>query len=96
MRRRAFCVGQAKAGTASLAGLLSANYRAAHEPERAETLALILREARGQLSAPDVRTYRCTPSNGHDFADCSNYDQRLPSWHEYGRRRAEPQQFSVK
>ena len=43
MRRRAFCVGQAKAGTASLVGLLSANYRAAHEPERAETLALILR-----------------------------------------------------
>ena len=57
MRRRAFCVGQAKSGTASLAGLLSANYRAAHEPERAETLDLILREARGQLSAPDVRTY---------------------------------------
>ena len=40
MTRRAFCVGQAKAGTASLAGLLSANYRAAHEPERAETLDL--------------------------------------------------------
>ena len=57
MRRRAFCVGQAKSGTASLAGLLSTNYRAAHEPERAETLDLILREARGQLSAPDVRTY---------------------------------------
>ena len=57
MRRRAFCVGQAKGGTASLAGLLSANYRVAHEPERAETLDLILREARGELSAPEVRTY---------------------------------------
>ena len=36
---------------------MSANYRAAHEPERAETLDLILREARGELSAPEVRTY---------------------------------------
>ena len=31
-------VGQAKSGTASLCGLLSGNYRAAHEPERAELL----------------------------------------------------------
>ena len=36
---------------------MSANYRAALEPERAETLDLILREARGELSAPEVRTY---------------------------------------
>ncbi len=54
---KAFCVGQAKAGTASLAGLLSASYRAAHEPERAETLDLIRREARGRLSPPAVRAY---------------------------------------
>ncbi len=52
---RAFCVGQAKSGTASLAGLLSGSYRVAHEPERAETLDLILREARGQLSPAAVR-----------------------------------------
>lgn len=54
---KAFCVGQAKAGTASLAGLLSASYRVAHEPERGETLDLILREARGRLSPPAVRAY---------------------------------------
>ena len=56
-RVKAFCVGQAKSGTASLAGLLSANHRAAHEPERAETLNLILNEARGQLPASAVRAY---------------------------------------
>lgn len=54
---RAFCVGQAKSGTASLAGLLSGSYRVAHEPERAQTLDLILREARGQLSPAAVRAY---------------------------------------
>ena len=54
---RAFCVGQAKSGTASLAGLLSGSYRVAHEPERAETLDLVLRDARGQLSPAAVRTY---------------------------------------
>ncbi|MDE0027773.1 MAG: hypothetical protein OXP69_25450 [Spirochaetaceae bacterium] len=47
---KAFCVGQAKSGTASLVGLLSANYRVAHEPERAATLDLILRHARGEVS----------------------------------------------
>ena len=54
---KAFCVGQAKAGTASLVGLLSANYRAAHEPERAETLEVILREARGEISSAAMRSY---------------------------------------
>lgn len=54
-RVRAFCVGQAKSGTASIAGLLSANYRVAHEPERAATLDLILRHARGELSDTAVR-----------------------------------------
>ena len=33
---KAFCVGQAKSGTASLYALLSRCYRAAHEPERAQ------------------------------------------------------------
>lgn len=34
-RVKALCVGQAKTGTASLAGLLIANYRVSHEPDRA-------------------------------------------------------------
>ena len=54
-RVKAFCVGQAKSGTASIAGLLSGNYRVAHEPERAATLDLILRHARGELSDTAVR-----------------------------------------
>jgi len=49
-REKAFCVGQAKSGTASIVGRLSANYRVAHEPERAATLDLILRLARGEIS----------------------------------------------
>ena len=52
---RAFCVGQAKSGTASLYGLLAANYRAAHEPEREQTLDLILRESRGELGEDEIR-----------------------------------------
>lgn len=51
VRIKAFCVGQAKSGTASLVGLLSTNYRAAHEPERPELLDMILRESRGEVSA---------------------------------------------
>ena len=57
-RVKAFCVGQAKSGTASLVGLLSANYRAAqHEPERAATLDLILRHAHGELSDTAIREH---------------------------------------
>jgi Sulfotransferase domain len=47
---KAFCVGQAKSGTASLASLLSANHRTAHEPEREQILEMILRESRGEVS----------------------------------------------
>ncbi|MCA9279069.1 MAG: hypothetical protein H6815_13920 [Phycisphaeraceae bacterium] len=54
---RAFCVGQAKSGTSSLAGLLMKHHRAAHEPERAQTLDLILREARGELDESAMRVY---------------------------------------
>jgi putative acetyltransferase len=54
---RAFCVGQAKSGTASLCGLLSGAYRAVHEPERAEVLGVILREARGEMTHQDVRAW---------------------------------------
>ena len=54
---RAFCVGQAKAGTASIVGLLAAKYRVAHEPERAATLDLILRHALGELSDTVTREH---------------------------------------
>ena len=57
VRVKAFCVGQAKSGTASLVGLLSANYRAAHEPEREEILSMILRESRGKLSTAAFREW---------------------------------------
>lgn len=57
VRVKAFCVGQAKSGTASLAGLLSANYRVTHEPEREEILSMILRESQGTLSTPAFREY---------------------------------------
>ena len=56
-RVKAFCVGQAKSGTASIVGLPSANYRAAHEPERAATLDLILRHAYGGLTDAAIREH---------------------------------------
>lgn len=54
---KAFCVGQAKSGTASLVGLLSANYRAAHEPERPELLDMIVRESNGEVTAEEFREF---------------------------------------
>jgi hypothetical protein len=54
---KAFCVGQAKSGTGSFAALLAANHRAAHEPERAQILEMILRESRGEVSEDAFRTY---------------------------------------
>jgi hypothetical protein len=54
---KAFCVGQAKSGTASLAALLQANHRAAHEPEREQILEMILRESGGEVSPNAFRTY---------------------------------------
>lgn len=54
---RAFCVGQAKSGTASVCGLLSGAGRAAHEPQRAETLGAILAESRGEMTAEEVRAW---------------------------------------
>ena len=56
-RVKAFCVGQAKAGTASLVGLLAAHYRVAHEPEREEMLNMILRESQHDISASAFRSY---------------------------------------
>ena len=57
VRVKAFCVGQAKSGTASLVGLLSANCRAAHEPEREGLLSMILGESRRELSAEAFRKF---------------------------------------
>lgn len=54
---KAFCAGQAKSGTASLAALLAANHRAAHEPEREKLLEIILRESRGEVSESAFRSY---------------------------------------
>jgi hypothetical protein len=54
---KAFCVGQAKSGTASLCGLLATRYRAAHEPEREQILDVILRESRGEVDEGAVRDY---------------------------------------
>ena len=54
---RAFCVGQAKSGTASLCGMLATRYRAVHEPEREQILDLILRKSRGQIGEGAVSDY---------------------------------------
>ncbi len=53
-----FCVGQAKSGTASLCGLLAANYRAAHEPEREQILEMILQESRGDVTETTFQAAR--------------------------------------
>lgn len=53
---KGFCVGQAKSGTASLAGLL-ANYRVAHEPERGKTLEMVVKDSHGDISAEAFRQY---------------------------------------
>ncbi|MDE2890097.1 MAG: hypothetical protein OXR72_17995 [Gemmatimonadota bacterium] len=57
VRVKAFCVGQAKSGTASLVGLLTGCYRAAHEPERPELLDMILRESNGEVTAEEFREF---------------------------------------
>ena len=54
---KAFCVGQAKAGTASLVGLLKPYHRAAHEPEREEILEMILLESSGDVDEEKFRAY---------------------------------------
>ncbi len=54
---KAFCVGQAKSGTASLYGLLAAHHRAAHEPEREQILEMILRQSRGEVDENAFRAY---------------------------------------
>ena len=56
-RVKAFCVGQAKSGTTSLCGMLSAGHWAAHEPEREALLEMILRESRHDVSPSDIRDF---------------------------------------
>lgn len=50
---KAFCVGQAKSGTASLAGLLRRDFRTEHEPEREATIDLVVARARGDFESVD-------------------------------------------
>lgn len=52
---RAFCVGQAKSGTGSLAAMLARDHRVAHEPERSETLDLIRRVHEEGMPAGAIR-----------------------------------------
>ena len=47
----------ARVGAASIVGLLAANHRVAHEPERAATLDLILRHAHGELPDTAIREH---------------------------------------
>ena len=54
---KAFCVGQAKSGTGSLYSLLARSYRAAHEPERAETFKMILRQSEGEIDTDSFDDY---------------------------------------
>jgi hypothetical protein len=54
---QAFCVGQAKAGTASLFGLFAKRYRAAHEPERAQLLDVVQRHWHGELDERALGEY---------------------------------------
>jgi len=53
-RLHAYCVGQAKSGTASLWGACRTNLKAAHEPERSEVLAKALRIADGSVSGNEI------------------------------------------
>ena len=50
---KVFCVGQAKSGTASLAGHLRRDFRTAHEPEREATIDLVVARARGDFESVD-------------------------------------------
>jgi hypothetical protein len=56
---QAYCVGQAKSGTASMYGLFQANFRSAHEPERSELLKKILLETNGSISHDEFVEYIC-------------------------------------
>lgn len=52
-RFQAYCIGNAKSGTHSLAGLFSANYRAAHEPEPEPLVDMAIAADSGMISQKD-------------------------------------------
>lgn len=56
---RAYCVGHAKSGTASMAGLFQGNVRSSHEPERTELLKMILLEANVSMHRDEFVDYIC-------------------------------------
>jgi hypothetical protein len=56
-RPHAICVGQAKSGTGSLWGVFNRNFRAAHEPERAELIAQVLRKSRGEIDDGELNVW---------------------------------------
>ena len=56
-RFHAYCVGTSKSGTTSLADMLSASYRAAHEPEPVALIEKILDAAAGAICGDELEQY---------------------------------------
>jgi hypothetical protein len=52
-----YCVGPAKAGTHSFAGLFQPFYRTGHEPEKEELIDKVLERARGEASRDEVAAF---------------------------------------
>ena len=59
---QAFCIGAAKSGTSSLAGMFETCFRSAHEPEREELLDSIVALDAGRLSMSEFDDYLCERS----------------------------------
>ena len=56
-RFQAYCVGAAKAGTYSLAGMLETDFRVAHEPDRPELLDAVVAFDKGSLTTGKLDRY---------------------------------------
>jgi len=56
-RFQAYCVGTAKSGTHTIAGLLSHRYRTAHEPEDNATIDMILAAANGSINKREITEF---------------------------------------
>jgi hypothetical protein len=54
---QAYCVGTAKSGTHTIAGLLSHRYRTAHEPEDNATIDIILAAANGSINKREIAEF---------------------------------------
>ncbi|MCY3913517.1 MAG: hypothetical protein OXG43_09745 [Chloroflexi bacterium] len=54
-----YCIGAAKSGTSSLAGVLETGFRAAHEPQRAELLDAVMALDTGRLGPSELNRYLC-------------------------------------